>query len=96
MFLRKDTVEEGSCRVCMMEIGDERGVVVVGAVVVVIKDDGVGYDLSPVDVNMSAVGGWVTFDVKVGIEVVNPQDGVGMDEISNGISPEVSMADCWE
>ena len=89
-------MEERPCEVCMMEIGDERGVGVDGAVVLVIKDDGIGRCLSPVDVNMSAVSGGVTFDVEVGIEVVDPQDGVGMDEITKGVSPEVCMADCWE
>ena len=68
----KDAVGERSREVCMMKIGDERGVVIVGAVVIVVKVNGVGCNPTPVEVNMSTVGVWVTFDVEFGIEVVNP------------------------
>ena len=68
----KDAEGERSVEVCMMEVGDERGIVVVGAIVIVVKVDGVGCNPLPVEVNMSTVGVWVTFDVEVGIEVVNP------------------------
>ena len=92
----KDAVGERSVEMCMMKVGDEGGIVVVRAIVVVVKVEGVGSHSTPVEVNMLTVGGWITFDVEFGIEVVDSQDGVGMDKITEGVLPEICMADCWE
>ena len=68
----KDAMGERSVEVCMMKVENEKGIVVVRAVVIVVKVDGVGGHPTPVEVDMSTVGGWITFNVEFGIEVVDP------------------------
>ena len=65
-------MEEWAMEVGVVEVGDKGCIVVVRAIVVVVEVNGVGGYPTPVEVDMSTVSGWITFNVEFGIEVVDP------------------------
>ena len=56
----------------MIKVRDQGCIGIVRAIVVVVEVDGVGGHPTLVEVDMSTVGGWITFNVEFGIEVVDP------------------------
>ena len=70
--MSEDAVEEWAMEVGVVEVGDKRCVVVVRAIVIIVKVNGVSGHPTPIEVNMSTIGGWIAFKVEFGVEVVDP------------------------
>ena len=94
--MSEDAVEEWAMEVGVVEVGDKGCIVVVRAIVIGVEIGWVSGHPTPVEMNVSTICGWITFNVKFGVEVIDPKDGVVVDEMTQGVSPEVGMADCWE
>ena len=80
-MIGQDSVVERAGEVGMVEIWNKGCVGRVWSIIVVFIIDGVSSDAATVDVDVPSIKEGIAFIVEVGVEVVDPQDGLIVDKM---------------